>query len=161
MAFNDLPSVLQEIYMTNLELGLKVIFIIFLVYSCLKCINYLKNSRDENKTPYMLVAYIRSWLGVVSYMVLFLCPLMVAFLLYPQVNIDSFHIPLVAFYYIAFFVLLIIFIVNILFFSGSILLRFAGFDANQEKTNRVLNDLEKIGGGMKIGHKRLIRNFMR
>lgn len=164
MAFTDLPLDLQNIYIANIELGLKIAFFCLILWLCFRQIKNLKEKRKNEKTPYMLVAFVRSMLGLGSWGIIIVSPLVGLFLFYPGFRIDLVQMFVLHSYKVGAFVLMVIFFVNIIFFSSSILLQFAGYDANKEKNNRVLNDLEKYGGGFKVIKNRtfnLIRGFGR
>jgi len=115
MAFSDLPIDLQNIYLTNIELGIKIALFVFIILFCYVQIIRLKEKNKNNKTPYFMVAYIRGWLGIMSYIFLFLSPLLGVFIFYPGFSIENFQIGLMIFYTVAFFVVTGVLLINFFF----------------------------------------------
>ena len=153
MAFSELPTDLQNLYMVNIELGLKIAFIGFLIFICIYCINKLK---EQKPTPYLLIAQFRSLAGIVSYGVLFLVPLISVFLFYPQFNIDVIQITMYWGYFISFLIIGTIFVINIFYWTTNILIHIGGYDPNEQDTNKVLKDLSKVSGGIKFKMNRFV-----
>lgn len=153
MAFTNLPTDLQNIYLVNLEFILKVCFIIFLVFICIKQIKKLKESE---KTPYLLVAQSRALLGFISYLILFIIPFISLFIFYPTFGFDTIQIYVMRFYIIFGIIFSFMFMLNVFFFTSTFLVKFAGFDINAEKNNKVMNHLSKLAGGIKFKKNELI-----
>jgi len=158
MGFTNLPQTIQDLYLANLELGLKVVLIIFLAFICIRQIKKLK---DNEKTPYLLVAQIRAIMGFVSYGILAIIPFISLFIFYPQFKFETIQLFAMRFYFIAMFVFTIIFILNMFFFTPMFIMKLVGYDANSDRTNQIMNQVNKFMGDFKFKKNQFLNKIMR
>lgn len=143
MTFTDLPTELQDIYMSNLELGLKVILFIFIGFLCYKGI---QNFHNPKKTPYLLVSLYRFFMGITSYIFLILMPLALIFIFNPLYPFEKIQMYVLSAYFVLMVLGTIFILVNIYFYTPAIILRFTGFDPYADRSNEVLNRFSKVLG---------------
>jgi hypothetical protein len=154
-----MPIDLQNIYITNIELGIKIALFCFVIYFCYSQVQKLKEKRTDKKTPYFLVAYVRGWVGLISHVIIWMSPLIGLFIFYPGIPMEKIQNPVLGLYIVIGFIVTAIILVNVLFFSSSILMGFAGYDRLQKRNNQVLNDLEKYSGGFKLARNKLLNKL--
>lgn len=150
MSFTTLPTNLQDIYIVNLELALKVVFVILLTYWCY---SKLKQLKDIVKTPYILLAQWRVIQRIVLGGTFYLMPFISLFIFYPTFPFSIIQIVTMWFYLVAMVVLFTIFLINVLYWGTTIVVHYGGFDSNAEKTNEVLNDLSRMWGKLRDKQK--------
>lgn len=130
-----------------IETFLKLIFFAFMIFLSLWGIRKLRKKNETQKTPYLLVALLRVLWGIVSYALLFMSPFIALFLFDLNFPIGIIQRMTLNTYFIIFLLIGIVIIINIFWFSGHLLLKFGGLDVDKERTNKVLNDINKFYTG--------------
>lgn len=141
MVFENLTTATQDLLTVNFEFFGKL-FLLFFFFS----VAYIfATKKDYEPTPYIFIGYLRfigKWL---SKLYLFIFPLFI-FLLYPQVSLSVMLQYLTIGYGVAFFVLGVLALFNIMFYTPVMLLKVVGYDPMQEQTNEILKGIKNLVG---------------
>lgn len=135
MAIEALSQPVQDLIMVNFEYNLKRLYIgIALLWSIYYVFWARKNQED---TPFLLVAYMRTILYFISFSYLFISPFTFLFL-YPQVTPDIVIRLMLTFYIGAFIIFGIIVLINVMFFGPMILFRFGAISPAISSVDKVI-----------------------
>jgi len=135
----------STLFIYIIELFMKIGFFIFLIVLCIWGIRAVKKSE---KTPYKMVALLRSlWAGS-SYAMLIISPLIALFLFHPNFSIGIVQRLTLNTYLVLAIIASPIILFNIFYFGGNILLKLGGLHYDAERTDKVLNDFDRFSGGL-------------
>ena len=143
MAFTDLSLAQQNIIMLNFEMWGKAFLLVIPLLLSLLYIYYFWERKTQ--TPYILAASWRALWYWMSKIYIFLFPLTL-FFMYPQFELANLLQLLVTFYAIAIIVIMITAILNALYYTPVIMLRYGGFNIDIRGNNKALDMIEKQWG---------------
>jgi len=136
-SFSNLSQTSQDILMVQFEFFGKIFLIGFFLVAAILYIYYHRRKQD---TPYILVALIRTWLLVLSWIYIYFTPLFIVWL-YPHQSIDRVLGTTFLFYRYATLIIGIVLFVNILFYAPMVIAKLGGLNIMSKNTNKVLDDL--------------------
>jgi len=133
----------STLFIYIIELIMKIAFFVFLIVICIWGIRSVKKAE---KTPYKLVALLRSlWAGA-SYGMIIISPLIALFLFHPNFDIGIVQRLTLNTYLILLVIASPIIMFNMFYFGSQMLMKLGGLYYDAEATNLVLNDLDKFTG---------------
>lgn len=145
----------STLFIYIIELIMKIGFFVFLI---IICIWGIRKVRKAEKTPYKLVALLRSlWAGI-SYGIIFISPLIALFLFHPNFEIGIVQRLTLNTYLVLFIIASPVILFNMLYFGSQFLFKIGGLHYDAERTNKVLDDLDRFTGRLsqwktKLGNK--------
>lgn len=135
----------STLFIYIIELIIKIAFFIFLILICIYGIRAVKKAE---KTPYKLVALLRSlWAGG-SYGIIFISPIIALFLFHPNFEIGIVQRLTLNTYLVLLAIATPVILFNIFYFGSQLLMKLGGLHYDAERTNMVLNDLDKFSGNL-------------
>jgi len=127
MAFSDLSTATQNLYMVNFEMGMKLFIIVaFLSF----CYWYVKDYKNTDCT-FILVKFFRGFLYYASYVPLFLSPLFL-FFLYPQYPLQDMLTIVMSIFGSLFAILGVVVLINVPFYGIEFGLEMLGLTRKQD-----------------------------
>lgn len=136
MAYIDNLSLeAQSLIMVNFEMFAKMFILLFAFTFAV--LYYFYWSKNQEKTPYFMLASLRFMLKIVSGVFIWSFPLMI-FLIYPQVIPDYIYNFMIVFYSIGLLAFTLFFFVNFFYFFPMGIIRMGGWDADDGRTDQVL-----------------------
>lgn len=139
MAFADLSPLTQDVLMIQFEFFGKIFLIgFFLVVAIMFIYDNKKKRNEQQDTPYILVALVRTWLYALSWIYIYFTPLFIVWL-YPQQSLDTVLGGTFAFYRYATLLIGIIIFVNLMFYAPLILAKLGGLNIYSKNTNKVMD----------------------
>lgn len=158
MAFTDLPTTLQYIFIEYTSLGVKIFLYILIAFLCFYGISRLKKGA---KTPFILVAQLRFVLGITCYAILFTLPLASLFIFDPRYSFDELRKYILIAYLIATIFFMIVLVINIYFWTPVFILKAFGYDPMSESTSQIAGTLNKWLGDFKYKRNKFINNIFK
>lgn len=158
MAFSDLPTTLQYIFIEYVSLGVKIFLFILIAYFCYLGISRMKKGKQ---TPYILVAQLRFVLGVTCYAILFSLPLASLFIFDPRYSFDELRKYILIAYSIATVFFMLVLVINIYFWTPMLLLKACGYDPLSTQTNQILNTINTWLGNVRYKKNKLFNKVFR
>lgn len=141
-----------------IDLIMKISFFVFLIVICIWGIRKVKKAE---KTPYMLVALLRSvWAGI-SYGMIFISPLIALFLFHPNFEIGLVQRLTLNTYLVLLAIALPVILFNMFYFGSQMLMKLGGLHYDTERTNMVLNDLDKFTGKLSQWKNKMVNEMFR
>jgi len=145
-------------FIYKIELMMKIAFFVFLIVLCIWGIRAVKKAE---KTPYRLVALLRSlWAGS-SYAMIFISPLIALFLFHPNFEIGIVQRLTLNTYLVLLAIASPVILFNIFYFGSQFLMKLGGLYYDAERTNQVLNDLDKFTGRLSNWKNKLSNKIFR
>jgi hypothetical protein len=156
MTFSALPIDLQNIYMFLIEFFIKALMLGMITFFCYNIVN---TDYSKMKTPYYVVGVYRAFIKNMSRIVLFFMPMILMFAFYPQFDIGVIQQYILWTYWFVGIAYLIILFINSFAYGIRFVLGQVGFDDDEQRTNQVLNDVEKYTGVFWKANLRKIERF--
>jgi len=160
MSFSEIPATLQSIYIVNIEFVLKMFILIFVWAICYYTVSK-KNDQDEDKTPYLFVAWVRAFKHLLSKFMLYVIPFFALFALYPQFEYGIMLQMVIIAYIVISILFLVIALLNIMFWSPYFLVKICGYDPLKQRSNKIYNDLEKFGANLTYKKNQIFNKFIK
>ena len=157
MSFNNIPTDLQNIYMVNVEFILKIFILAGLWFFCY----YIITNNKQDKTPYILVAWVRAIKKTLCNVLIYIIPLFSMFALYPQFDLGIIQQLVLIGYIASLIVVFVIATINIMFWGPYFLVKFAGYDPSSERSSKIMNDLSKFGGNIAYSRNKLFNKIIK
>lgn len=156
--FYSLSAEAQNIVMLNFDFfAKKILLAAALIWSIIYVFIIRKK---QEKSPFLLVSYLRTSLYVTAAFFLWVSPFTI-FLLYPQVPVDLMYKIMIAFYGIGFSIVAIVIMFNIFYLGPLILVKWGGFEADKKRTDAVIKKVfgKKLSGMLKKIQPKYAKNF--
>ena len=135
MPLSSLPDALQIIEVYNFEMFSRVFWIVLMVGISSIYVFYWRPFKEEG-TPFISVAFVRSFMTIFSYIILMVTPFFF-FAMAPQWDVWSFIFPFFNLYIIMMIVYVITVSVDYIRFSVPVLLRIGGIKSDDPNVERV------------------------
>jgi len=157
MSFTSLSGNLQDLIMVGFTFFGKL----FLIFVLLGFSLYrISTKGKEEESPYLLTSLTRVITYFLSIVSLSLTPLFVL-VLYPQVDLSLMLQWMFIFYTIAFFIVSVVFLVNLLYFAPVMLAKFGGYNPDAERTSKVMNHFESLVADLPLIKRKNRKRFFR
>lgn len=137
MSFSNLSPIAQNILMVQFEFFGKIFLLGFFLVAA---IYFIFKHKNQDDTPYLLLALVRTWVFALSWIYIFFFPLFIIFL-YPQISIDKILGPTFLVYRYASYIIGLLMFFNILYYGPLIVAKLGGLNIMSKNANMILDSL--------------------